>query len=474
MDVAKLQVLPIVILVVYLIGMLAIGFITNKVAIKSSDDYMLAGRRMGVLMVACSLSANNVGGGSTTGVAAKAFSGWGLSAAWYVLAAAVAMIPLAYFAPKIRKTLAVTIPEVVSRRFGNSAGTVTAVLNILSLFALTSSQILASGSIVSVLGGIPLNVSILISGVLVIVYTTMGGMLADQLSDLIQFFIIFFGLLIALPFVIQGAGGWTAVSEMLPPMELDVWKIGIPTILGLVFNYFCTFLSGPEMVSRFATAADEKTAVRASVLSAVMMALLAFIPTLIGLVALVQNPGLDGGKGTTAMMYATTAYAPSFITGLLAAAIVAATMSSADSNLLCASTMLMKDIYQKFINPNVEDHKLIRYTRISNILICVASMAIALLNISLVTLNLFAFALRSAGPFAAYGLGMVMEDATKNAGLVSIVVGSAGAVIWQLIGQPFGILAIVFGCFCGVVSFVLVTKIERAMGVPAAPSAYLD
>ena len=470
----SIQATPIIILIIYMISMFLIGYLTNKYMIKSSTDYMLAGRRMGVLMIACSLSANNVGGGSTTGVAQKAFSGWGMSAAWYVLAAAVAMIPLSYFAPKIRKTMAVTIPEVVNRRFGNFAGTFTAILNVLSLFCLTASQVLASASVISAITKIPLNVAILISGIIVITYTTFGGMLADAIADIVQFFIIFFGLLITLPFVINGAGGWSAISAALPPVELNAFKIGIPTILGLIFNYFCTFLSGPEMVSRFSSAEDEKTAQKASILSAIFLTLLAFIPTVIGLVALAKNPLLDGGNGTTALMYATQSYAPQFITGLVAAAIVAATMSSADSNLLCASTILVKDIYQKFFNPTIDDLKLIKVTRISNVVICLVSMAIALFNISLVTLNLFAFALRTAGPFAAYALGMVVPKATKNAGIYSIIVGSISVVTWQLLNSPFGILPIVFGCALGVITFLLITEIESRRGVKPAPSAFID
>lgn len=468
----SVQVVPIIILILYIGVMLSIGFFVNRLTIKTSTDYMLAGRRMGVLMIACSLSANNIGGGSTTGVAAKAFNGWGMSAAWYVLAAAVAMIPLSFFAPRIRKTMAVTIPEVVNRRFGNFAGVFTAVLNVLSLFCLTASQILASASVLSAITGIPLNAAVFVAGGIIIVYTTLGGMLADAIADILQFFIIFFGLLISVPMVIQGAGGWQAVSDMLPEVELDMFKIGIPTILGLIFNYFCTFLSGPEMVSRFSSAEDEKTAVKASVLSAVLMALLAFMPTLIGLVALAENPGLDGGQGTTALMYASSMYAPPIVTGLVAAAIVAATMSSADSNLLCASTIVIKDIYQRFINPEVTDKRLITLTRGSNVCICLISMGIALFNINLITLNLFAFALRSAGPFAAYALGMVVPKATKNAGIVSIIIGSIAVVVWQIWGGSTGILPIVFGCFWGVVSFFLVTKVESSMGKPPAPSAF--
>ena len=468
-----MQTFPLIVTVIYLVGMLGVGYAVGKLKIKNSEDYMIAGRRMGLFMVACSLSANNVGGGSTTGLAARAFSGWGMSAAWYVLAAAVAMIPLAYFAPKIRRTMAVTIPEVLGRRYGNLASTLTAVLNIASLFCLTSSQVMASGSVVSSLTRLPLNLCIVIAGLVVIAYTTMGGMIADSITDTVQYIIIFIGLGIAVPFVLSGVGGWQVIAAKLPPVEMDFFKVGAATIIGLIFNYFCTFLSGPEMVSRFESAKDEKTAVGASLLSGVMMASIAFFPTLIGLAALAVNPELDAGKGTTALMTTTMAYAPPFISGILSAAIISATMSSADSNLLCASTMFINDIYRKYLKPDLEDKRVIFLTRVSNVVICAGSMLIALFNVSLVTMNLFAFALRAAGPFAAYALGLACPKATRHSGLVSIFVGSAAAVIWQLLGQPFGILTIVFGCFVGFVSFVITWKVEEAMGVEPAPSPYV-
>ena len=454
----QIEVLPMVILIVYLLGMLTIGFLSNKFMIKNSNDYLLGGRRIGLLFVAASLSANNVGGGSTTGVATKAFAGWGL----------------AYFAPKIRKAMAYTIPEVISRRFGSGVGTVSAVLNIISLFCLTASQILAAGSVVSALTSLDIRICVILATTLVLFYTSMGGLIADSIADLFQWVIIFGGLLISLPFIIQGAGGWEAVTAKLPAQELDATKVGWFTIISLILNYFCTFLSGPEIVSRFASSEDESTARKAAWLSALMMALMAFIPAVIGLVALAENPGLDGGAGTTALMFATKSYAPPVITGLVSAAIIAATMSSSDSNLLCSSTIFVKDIYQRYINPNITDRQTLIMTRVCNIVIGICAMMIAMLNISIVTLNLFAFALRSAGPFAAYGLGLAMPNATKNSGIVSVVVGSVAAVVWQLLGEPFGILAIVFGAVLGCISFVLTTKIERAMGKPAAPPAFLD
>ena len=468
----SIQIAPLIIVIAYLAGLLMIGYLCKRFFIKTSTDFMLAGRRLGVFFVAASLAANNVGGGSTTGVAARAFSGWGLSAGWYVLAASIGVIPLAYFAPRIRKTLAHTIPEVIRVRFGHVAGTSTAVLNIVSLFCLTASQILASGTIVSALTGLPLNVAILVSAAITLCYTVLGGLMADAISDFIQWFIIFFGLLITMFFVVNGSGGFEALAAKLPGKSLSLTGVGAMTIISLMINYFCTFLSGPEMISRFYSAKDEQTARNAAWISAILMGLLAFIPAVIGLVALANNPGLDGGKGTSALIWATSSYAPPIIVGLVAASIISATMSSADSNLLCASTMFVKDIYQPYINPGADDKTLIFLTRFCNVIVGVLGACIALFKINIVTLNLFAFALRSSGPFAAYGLGLVWKGATKHSGLVSIICGSIAAVCWQIAKEPFGILAIVFGCAVGTISFVVTVLIEKALGAAEAPSPF--
>lgn len=475
-----MQTQALIIVVAYLVGMLVIGFIVGKLNIKDSKDYMLAGRRMGLFMVAFSLSANNIGGGSTTGLAQKAFGEWGMSAVWYVLAASIAMIPLAYFAPKIRKTMAVTIPEVVGRRFGKTSSIFTALLSILSLFCLTSSQIAASGVVVASLTGMPANVALVIAGLVVILYTTFGGMIADQISDLIQFTIILVGLAIATPMVLKGCGGWEAISAALPGEQLSISKIGWVPIIGYIFNYFCTFLAGPEMVSRFETAKDEKTAQNASWLSAILMAAMSVFPTLLGLAALAlkdQIPGL-AENGSNAMMAVTSQFAPTFVVGLISAAIICATMSSADSNLLCMSTMIMNDLYINLGGKKeLSEKQIILYTRLCNVVAAVIAMFISMAGVPIVTMNTFAFGIRCAGPFAAYGLGLVIPKATKNSGVCSLVAGTVGFCFWQWLsggGFKFGILPVVFGCAVSVVVFFIVNAIEWSRGVEPAPSAYIE
>ena len=463
-----------VIVAVYLVGMLLVGFVVGKLKIKDSEDYMVAGRRMGIFMVAFSLSANNIGGGSTTGLAQKAFEDWGMSAIWYVLAASIAMIPLAYFAPRIRKTMAVTIPEVIERRFGKGSATFSAVLNILALFCLTSSQVAASGGVISTLTGIPLNVCLFLAGLVIIIYTTLGGMIADQISDLVQFIIILAGLAIATPFVVHGCGGWDAVSAALPGEQLSFTKIGWVVIIGYIFNYFCTFLSGPEMISRFESAKDEKTAMRASLLSGVLMAAMAVPDT-----ARTVRTRRQGHGARNDRSHFDDERDEPFRPDHHNRSDFGRDHLGDDVQCGLEPAVHVHDVHERHRQvelPELDDRKTIFYTRVSNVVFCVIAMLISFLGVNIIMMNTFAFAIRCSGPFAAYGLGLVMPNATKNAGRLSVITGTVGVVFWQILsGGDFylGILPVVFGCAVGTLTFLIVNVIEHRMGRPAAPSAYI-
>ena len=377
--------------------------------------------------------------------------------------------------------MAVTIPEVVGRRFGKFSSNFTAILSVLSLFCLTSSQIAASGGVINALiPSIPLNVCLIFAGIVIILYTTMGGMIADQISDLVQFAIILVGLAIATPIVLNHAGGWGAIAAKLPGEKLSMTQIGWASIIGYIFNYFCTFLAGPEMVSRFETAKDEKTAKNSSFLSAILMAAMSIFPTLLGLAAYAlqdQLPAL-AANGSNAMMVVTGQFAPGIVTGLISAAIICATMSSADSNLLCMSTMLINDLYPGLGGKKqLNDKQTIFWTRFCNVAAAVVAMLISLFGVSIVTMNTFAFGIRCAGPFAAYGLGLAVPKATKNSGIISIIAGTVACVVWQICGKGgtwLFLMPVVAGCLVSALSFFVVNWIEWGKGVAPAPSAYLS
>ncbi|MEM2590697.1 MAG: sodium:solute symporter family protein, partial [Zestosphaera sp.] len=335
-----------IVVIAYLAFMLSLGFYAAKYRIKTAEDLVLAGRRVGVLLVAASLAANNIGGGSTVGVAARAYGGWGLSAGWYIMTAALAMIPVTYIFYLMRRTRAWTLPEVISGRFGAPSHIITAILQMISLSTLTASQVLASGTIFAALTGLSFETGVLLAGIITILYTILGGLWADVLTDFIQFLMISLGMLIALPFVIAGAGGWSSIVSNLPPSSMDLFKAGYSTIGSLFFMYIITFITGAEMVSRALASKDEKVALKGSILSGLLMGLYAFVPAIIGLVALSTMPNISSSDAYAKTMLN---YAPEVIAGVALAAILAATMSSADSDMLGASSIFAIDIWKRYI-----------------------------------------------------------------------------------------------------------------------------
>ena len=153
-------------------------------------------------------------------------------------------------------------------------------------------------------------------------------------------------------------------------------------------------------------------------------------------------------------------------------------MSSADSNLLCMSTMLINDLYPGMGGKKqLNDKQTIFWTRFCNVAAAVVAMLISLFGVSIVTMNTFAFGIRCAGPFAAYGLGLAGPKATKNSGIISIIAGTVAFVVWQICGKGgtwLFLMPVVAGCLVSALSFFVVNWIEWGKGVAPAPSAYLS
>ncbi|MGW0178408.1 sodium:solute symporter family protein [Nocardia sp. NPDC003345] len=449
----------ITIMVVYLAVMIGIGLYA-RTRIKDSTDYHLAGRRLGVMMMAGTLAATEIGGGSSVGVASKAYGEWGLSAGWYVVAAGIGILLVSFVAPAMRRTMAVTVPEVIGRRYGPAAQTMSAVLGSVALVALTAVQITATATIVSTLGGVSLVWSILFTGIAVIFYTWIGGMWSVTLTDFVQFFLIVGGFAIAVPFALHNAGGWESVVDNLPEGQLGFTKIGWPTIIGLVVLYFMTFSTGQEAVQRYYSAKSPRTAVLGSLLCGSLMSIYAFIPAVLGLIALAVYPDIDPNN---ALATVSVGLLPSLIAGLLLSAVVSATLSSASGNMLGSSTIFIKDLLPKLGRKVSEDNEL-RYSRLAVLVVGVLATLISLWSQEIIPLLVFAFTMRSAGPFSAFLFALVLKKTSRLAGPVSIVVGTVCGFVWELQDEPFQIASIIFGSVCGLAAFLLIHVVDAKRG----------
>ncbi len=466
----------VVIVIVYMLGMLGVGYYASK-RISSSTDFMVAGRRMGPILMAGTLAATEIGGGSSLGVVENASNlgnaQWGLSASWYVMTMGIAFVILTFIAPKLRASEVRTVPEYFRRRYGTTAGLFTSITMFLPLIGLTAGQFLASATIATVMLGLDWNTSLILVATVVTIYAVMGGMWSVAITDFLQVGLIVAGMAIAIPFSINYAGGWENVVSNVPPGTWDLTSgIGGPkAIFALIVMYMATFTVGQEAVARYYSARDGKAARQGSIIAAVINAVYAFIPTILGIImlALVNMDKVDkadvlaqGARYSLPLLAHMTM--PSVIVGLLFAGVISATMSSADSDMLGAGSIFANDIYKQFFKKTASDREVMRVTQIAMVLVGVFSLIVALSATSIISLLMFSFTLRAAGAFFPYILGHYWKRASTAGTIAALLVGSFVSVLFERRWSPVGFFGfeqqpVIPGLVCALAAFLLFSLI---------------
>lgn len=473
-----------IIVVIYLLVMLFIGWYSST-KINSNTDFMVAGRRLGPFLMAGTLAATEIGGGSSLGVVQQGMESHGISAAWYIITMGIAFVILNFLAPKFRAATVKTVPEYFRRRYGKSAGIVTAIIMLLPLVGLTAGQFIASSVILSTMLGIGYQPAVVIVAVVVTIYSVMGGLWSVTLTDFVQVFLIVICMIIAVPFGLNTAGGWSNVVANVPAETFDMFLGYNPLeVISLVIMYVATFTVGQEAVSRYYAARDGKAARQGSILAALVNFVYAFIPAILGIITLALiNMGRFSAEefADVGARYALPVLAmdvmPSVICGLLFAGIISATMSSSDSDLLGAGSIFANDIYHAVLKPDATSDQVMHVTRIVMVLVGVASMFIALFNTtSIVTLLMFCFTLRAAGAFFPYVLGHYWKGASLAGTIASLISGSIVVVYLEKVsgGVLFGIKLsqpIIPGLIVGLVFFLIFSKLfpPKVLSTELAP-----
>ena len=471
------------VVVVYLLVMLLIGYLSSK-KIESNTDFVVAGRRLGPFLMAGTLAATEIGGGSSLGVVQQGMESHGLSAAWYIITMGFAFVILTFLAPKFRAAMVKTVPEYFRRRYGKPSGIITSLIMFVPLIGLTAGQFIASSVILSTMLNMNYKTAVLIVGIVVTIYAIMGGLWSVTLTDFVQVFLIVVGMIIALPFGMNLAGGWNNVVSNVPAETFDIFKgYNVMDVISLTIMYV-TFTVGQEAVSRYYAARDGKAARQGSILAAIVNFIYAFVPTLMGIIVLAL---INMGKFNAAdfqdvgARYALPVLAmeamPALICGLLFAGIISATMSSADSDLLGAGAIFANDIYKIVIKPEASDKEVMIVTRVTMAAVGVAATLIALFNTSsIVSILMFAFTLRAAGAFFPYVLGHYWKGASPAGTIASLIAGTIVVVYLEHIsgGNLFGLhfnQPIVPGLVAALIAFLIFSLVmppkEKTTELPA-------
>ncbi|MDX9912826.1 MAG: hypothetical protein RBS39_13455 [Phycisphaerales bacterium] len=382
--------------IVFVLAQLAIGaWVARRV--RSDDDYLLAGRRLGVFLAGFSIFAGWFAGESILGASAairdEGLAGGRADPVGYALAL---LLLGAFLAARLRRTNAMTLPNALRARFGVGVERLTALITIPTTALYAGAQVRAFGQIIEHLSPLGIVASIVVATLVVVVYTTMGGLLGDVYTDLVQGIIILVGVLVLLIAIMMHLGGPVESLSLISRDQLtlvapgesafarfDVWLV--PVIGALVVQ---------ETISRVLACRTEKGARRSAFFGGWLYLVFGAVPVLIGLLG--AHVMVQDGEGEAFIPAIATQLLPPALHVVFLGALVAALLSTIDSSLLAVGAVVSSDLapaVSKHLNPRQR----LLIARCATVLTGVAACALALANDGIYDIVLMADGLGTAG-----------------------------------------------------------------------------
>jgi len=337
--------LDILVLALYALGMLVLGWFGMRRS-KNQEDYLVAGRNLGPAMYMSTMAATVLGGASTIGSVRLGYV-HGISGLWLCATIGVGIIILNLVLAKPLIQLRIfTVTQVLERRYNPVTRQVSAVVMFAYALMIGVVSTLGISTVMQVFLKLPFSAAILLSGGLVVAYSTVGGMWALTLTDMVQFVIKTIGLLLLLlPISLHRAGGWDELVAKLPARAFDLTTIGKDTIITYVLIYTFGVLIGQDIWQRVFTARNSTIAKYAGTAAGVYCVLYGLACAVIGMAAKVLLPNLDNVNNAFAAVIQVAL--PDGIRSLVITAAMAAMMSTASAGLLAASSTLTEDLLPK-------------------------------------------------------------------------------------------------------------------------------
>lgn len=329
----------------YVAAQIAIGVVVSR-RVKTEDDYLVAGRRLGPTLATVSIFATWFGAETCVGATGSLYAdGLGATSvepfAYGICLVAMGVV----FARPMWRAGITTLADLFRKRFGPSVETTAAVVLIPTSLFWAAAQVRAFGQVLSTSAGIDVATGVAIAAAIAIVYTMCGGLLADVVTDLVQGAALVIGLLVLTVAVFAAAGGPSEALALIgttPPSReppepqplLDVLESWALPILGSI--------TAQEVISRSLAARSAPVARNAAVVGGLAYLLVGLMPVSIGLLAAHTSPDLDDPDQVLATVAA--AHLPTFGYVLFAGALISAILSTVDSALLAASSILSRNV----------------------------------------------------------------------------------------------------------------------------------
>jgi solute:Na+ symporter, SSS family len=456
----------------YFAFVIGIGILARR-SVSSSLDFFLSGRSLPAWVTGLAFVSANLGAVEIIGMSANG-ANYGIPTMHYfwvgavpaMLFLGVVMMPF-YYGSKVR-----SVPEFMNRRFGSAAHLVNAISFAVAQLLIAGINLYLLASVVEVLLGWPLWVSLVVAAAIVLTYTALGGLSAAIYNEVLQFFVIVAALLPLTLVGLNKIGGWDGLKEEVagspggaeqlsswPGTALSGFDNPVLSVVGIVFGLgfvlsFGYWTTNFVEVQRAMATNSMSAAQRSPIIGAFPKMFVPFIVVVPGMIAAVTVNELvqfkeDGSGGATyndSILYLMRDLLPNGMLGVAIAGLLASFMAGMAANISAFNTVFSYDLWQTYLVKDKEDSYYTAVGRVATVAATViaigtATFAASYANIMTYLQTLFGFF--NAPLFATFILGMFWKRMTAAAGWSGLVAGTAAAVfVWVLSEDVLGVIAI--------------------------------
>jgi SSS family solute:Na+ symporter len=414
-------------LALYLIFCVSIGIYASR-GVKTSDDYLVAGRSLNLMVLVGTLTAGWLGAGTIVGYASLAYR-TGFGAIWWGVGGLMGAFIIVMIAKKLRSLAQYTVPDLLELRYSPSARLLGAIPVILAFTAIVGYQMKAVGYVLEIVTGLDAHTGLMIGAGVVIIYTVLGGMYSVAYTDVAQYFFLFIGLLIAAPIALNAAGGFAGWETTLPTTHFEfTGGMGLLAALGVLLPFFMLATVDQNLYQRMFSAKDTSTARKGAIIGMIGAAV---VMALVLVIAMSSRAIFPDISPDLAVYTVATELLNPFLGTILLIAVLSIIMSTSDSYLLSPATNIVKDIYVRFINPNCPDQKILMLTRLWVVIIGVLAFSGAMWFETVLQYALVAYTIYGAGVFFPILAAFFWKRATNIGTIYSIIGGTVSTLVWE-------------------------------------------
>ena len=463
-----------VIIAVYMLGVLAVGFYFLR-RNEDRDDYYVGGRSMTAGHLGLSIAATDVGGGFSIGLGGLGFV-MGMSASWLLFTGLIgAWLAAVLIIPRVKKFDAkeglLTYPDLLRRSYGPKVAMVAAVISGVGYLGFTGGQILAGAKLAAAtivppqpFGFDGMFFSLVLMAGVMFLYTAAGGIKAVIYTDTVQWILLLGGLLfLGVPFAIADLGGLASIKQQLPENFFAFDNVDTMQLINWGITIIPIWFVGMTLYQRLYAARDEREARKAWYLAGILeYPVLAMLGAFLGMVSRIYFPDADPESGLPMLLKSTL---PVGATGIVIASYFSAIMSTADSCLIASSGNFVNDIIER-LRPDIAADRMMWISRGVTLLIGIVTLVIAASFEQVLELILYAYAFMVSGLLVPTLAALFRYASGRHAALWSMILGGSTTLFLLLfdLRLPGGLVPTAAGLCVSALVFFAVNRFDTTAG----------